>query len=69
MFITVNTTKGFGELITNQLSILKDEELRLSIKIIIPEHIVKIGTIVRLNLEFANLYWYEGYIAIKADYR
>ena len=55
VFVTVNTTKGFGELITNQLSILKEKQLRLSIKTIILEYMVKIETIVGSNLELANV--------------
>ena len=68
-FVTINTTKGFGKLINRQVELLQKEKLSLSIKNIIPEHIVKIGVIVGLTLEFANAWQCKEFLLSKAQYK
>ena len=42
-YISISIVKGFGKLIKNQLSLLKEEEINLKIKYIIPEYTTKVG--------------------------
>ena len=58
VFFSVITKNGFGTLIKNQLQVLKEQKISLSVKNTIRKHIIKIGYIVGPNLEYANLQFY-----------
>ena len=68
VYITVQTIKGSRELVRNQVELLKVGKIKLNIKYTTPEHTVRIGILVRTNLEYTNLQFYEQYYKDKASY-
>jgi hypothetical protein len=52
-----------------QLEVLKEEKLKLSMKHTILEHMVKISIIIDLNNEFTNTRYYEQLLITKARYK
>ena len=51
VFSTIKTTKGLSELIKNQLDVLKEMDINLSMKHTINEYNNRVRIIIRLNLE------------------
>ena len=67
-YVTISTVKRFSELTKNQLRLLKEEEINLKVKYMIPEYTTKVGIILSLNVEQANLRYYKKLLIEKADY-
>ena len=62
VFFKVQTELSIAELVKKQYEFCKENKIRVTIKVTIPEHIKRVGLFIRINNKISSAKWYKKQI-------